>query len=76
MTGVQTCALPIFIEEEEGEGEGEEEGNEEGEDSEESRGNRPGTKAPGQPSDRLGPGYTPTVPQPPKTEINRSPGSR
>ncbi len=69
-------SMSTVIEEEEGEGEGEEEGNEEGEDSEESRGNRPGTKAPGQPSDRLGPGYTPTVPQPPKTEINRSPGSR
>ena len=55
-----------------------EEDNEDGEnnsdDEENNEDSRP--SGPKQPSDnRLGPGYTPTVPQPPKTEVNRKPGA-
>lgn len=54
-----------------------EDGEENHDDNNDSRGNsRPGSDSPKQPSDRLGPGYTPTVPQPPQAEPNRRPGAR
>lgn len=64
-------SISTIIDEDEEDNEDGENGSDDEENNEDSR-----PSGPKQPSDnRLGPGYTPTVPQPPKTEINRKPGA-
>ncbi len=64
-------SISTIIDEDEEDNEDGENGSDNEENNEDSR-----PSGPKQPSDnRLGPGYTPTVPQPPKTEVNRKPGA-
>ncbi len=64
-------SISTIIDEDEEDNEDGENGSDDEENNEDSR-----PSGPKQPSDnRLGPGYTPTVPQPPKTEVNRKPGA-